>query len=203
MFLGLVLGARSTAVLLMCLGQSVVPVARSLAVWSRSSVEFRLRFSAARSARSVRRFGSKAVRGGLVFVTRKPRGSLAARELDPKIENSGRRMRVDNKIEVFDYLGSGLGKIEFEELLLAGGERGITRERERGTRLERGGLRGGVAVGREREVGVGRLGGVEVSLKGLGGGDLLFVFRLTKYETESEHMPREAQRPPEVCVIPF
>ncbi|CAJ1342905.1 unnamed protein product [Effrenium voratum] len=30
------------------------------------------------------------------------------------------RMRVDNKIEVFDYLGSGLGKIEFEELLLAG-----------------------------------------------------------------------------------
>eukprot|EP00439_Symbiodinium_sp_Y106_P050896 s5632_g6.t1 len=30
------------------------------------------------------------------------------------------RMRVDNKIELFDYLGSRLGKLEFDELLLAG-----------------------------------------------------------------------------------
>ncbi|CAK9009894.1 Eukaryotic translation initiation factor 2A (eIF-2A) [Durusdinium trenchii] len=30
------------------------------------------------------------------------------------------RMRVDNKIEIYDYLGSPLGRIEFDELLLAG-----------------------------------------------------------------------------------
>ncbi|CAE7039839.1 eif2a [Symbiodinium sp. CCMP2456] len=30
------------------------------------------------------------------------------------------RMRVDNKIELFDYLGAPLGKLEFDELLLAG-----------------------------------------------------------------------------------
>lgn len=30
------------------------------------------------------------------------------------------RMRVDNKIELYDYLGSPLGKLEFDELLLAG-----------------------------------------------------------------------------------
>eukprot|EP00435_Cladocopium_sp_Y103_P006199 s3508_g2.t1 len=30
------------------------------------------------------------------------------------------RMRVDNKIEIYDYLGSLLGKLDFEELLLAG-----------------------------------------------------------------------------------
>lgn len=29
-------------------------------------------------------------------------------------------MRVDNKIEIFDYLGSHLGSLPFEELLLAG-----------------------------------------------------------------------------------
>ena len=29
-------------------------------------------------------------------------------------------MRVDNKIEIYDYLGSLLGKLDFEELLLAG-----------------------------------------------------------------------------------
>lgn len=32
-------------------------------------------------------------------------------------------MRVDNKIEIYDYLGSPLGRIEFDELLLAGEER--------------------------------------------------------------------------------
>jgi len=30
------------------------------------------------------------------------------------------RMRVDNKIELFDYLGAPLGKLEYDELLLAG-----------------------------------------------------------------------------------
>jgi len=34
-------------------------------------------------------------------------------------------MRVDNKIEIYDYLGSLLGKLDFEELLLAGWAGGL------------------------------------------------------------------------------
>ena len=34
-------------------------------------------------------------------------------------------MRVDNKIEIYDYLGSLLGKLDFEELLLAGWTGGL------------------------------------------------------------------------------